>query len=352
MKKSWVFLTLGILFISSAFAFIGHNGSDIALSLNGANTKLQTALDQGKFNSAYTGGASTEKLIYGHNSSEVYVNVGGSVETLAAALSDGKLENTLPGFSPSSSFSIIFGENANKIYITSKGANKTLQQAINDGDFIIASWNIGDWSACSVTACGQKGTQTRTVVCKTQSGTTLDDFFCKTTNPGSSQECKTAACSSCFPEGTLLTLGDGSKESIETVKIGETVLGYDVNKNELVNETVLELESPIREGYYILNLNDGSELKITNEHPVYIKNRNYEGWASIAPEETSKDSSLIVQGLEIGDKVFKSSGSWVEIIGMKYVNEKIQTYNLKRVSGGNTFFADGVLVHNKSGGIF
>jgi len=37
---------------------------------------------------------------------------------------------------------------------------------------------------------------------------------------------------------------------------------------------------------------------------------------------------------------------WISIKRIEYFKEDVQTYNLKSVEG-NTFYADGVLVHNK-----
>ena len=148
---------------------------------------------------------------------------------------------------------------------------------------------------------------------------------------------------SCFPEGTLITLPDKSLKPIEDVKVGDVVLGYDPELRLFKKVTVLELESPIRSDYYIITFEDGSTLKITNEHPIYT----IRGWASINPKITLEDSQMIVKSLVIGDKVLTQNNYWKEITQINRIDEVIQTYNLKSVSNTNTFFADGCLVHNK-----
>jgi hypothetical protein len=56
------------------------------------------------------------------------------------------------------------------------------------------TWSVGAWSACSATACGTQGTQTRSVICKRDDGVTVADSYCTTTKPSTSQACAAAAC--------------------------------------------------------------------------------------------------------------------------------------------------------------
>jgi len=160
---------------------------------------------------------------------------------------------------------------------------------------------------------------------------------------------------SCFLAGTLIDMADGTQKNIEDVKVGDVVLGYDEKRKKTVPSSVLELESPIREGIYNVIFEDGKVLKVTNEHPLYAgkyiedKRMSYEGWASIEPEATLSDADMIVERIVIGDKLLTRDGMKT-IVSLYYVKGEVQTYNLKRVSNTNTFFADGVLAHNKHGG--
>ncbi len=54
------------------------------------------------------------------------------------------------------------------------------------------TWEIWDWWTCSAT-CGW-WTQTRSVVCKRDDGTPVDDSFCPSPKPATSQSCNTQAC--------------------------------------------------------------------------------------------------------------------------------------------------------------
>ncbi len=174
--------------------------------------------------------------------------------------------------------------------------------------------------------------------------------------------------SGCFPAGTKIAMGDGSLRNIEDVKVDDMVLAFDFDINEPRPARVCELMAPVREGVYVLN--DGL-LRLTDNHPVFVMKHGREHWASFNPEMTMKETALDdVVLLEQGDELLtlnvfafedRASGTLQEfapdsfstqfttVKEIGYVAGEIKTYNLKSVEGLCNFFADGVLVHNKSG---
>lgn len=149
---------------------------------------------------------------------------------------------------------------------------------------------------------------------------------------------------SCFVRGTKILMANKTQKNIEDVKAGDKVMGYDGKKE--VSETVQQMESPIRDHHYDVRLANGTILGVTDEHPLYTK----DGWKSIVPVHTANENPTLKVGkLVVGNQVLTSSGEYVEIISMTYKPGRIQVYNLKRVSGNNDFYANGVLSHNKNG---
>src|SRR5690606_37208478 len=70
------------------------------------------------------------------------------------------------------------------------------------------AWSTGSWSGCSATACGSSGTQTRSVVCKANTGTTVADNLCSQPKPATSRSCSARACNSCsLPWGGTIAHG-------------------------------------------------------------------------------------------------------------------------------------------------
>ncbi|HEC82099.1 MAG TPA: hypothetical protein ENI42_06745, partial [Thermoplasmatales archaeon] len=148
----------------------------------------------------------------------------------------------------------------------------------------------------------------------------------------------------CFPAGTKITMADGTIKNIEDVKVGDKVISYDLQHHKKVVGTVLSTESPIREGYYLIN----NRIRVTDEHPFYVmKPDGKVGWAAINPRHLKKSHGMNAFPLEIGDKLFTVNEKWVEITSIVFHPGTIQTYNLKHVSPCNNFYAEGVLVHNK-----
>ncbi|MEA3354232.1 MAG: thrombospondin type-1 domain-containing protein [Campylobacterota bacterium] len=73
------------------------------------------------------------------------------------------------------------------------GASSSNQVTITVIGEPVYDWVISDWGDCEG-ECDTSGTQTRTVVCKDQSGNSADDSSCEGTKPDISQSCSTEKC--------------------------------------------------------------------------------------------------------------------------------------------------------------
>ena len=151
----------------------------------------------------------------------------------------------------------------------------------------------------------------------------------------------------CFPEGTQITMADGTKRNIEDVEIGDKVLTYN-EKTELKEfGYVTDIESPIDDHLYIIN--DGI-IKTTRDHPFYTRKSDGEiVWAAVDKEATIKKMPYLffVEELNIGDEIFTDEGTWVKICKMEYEAGEFQVYNLLGITNNPNFYANGFLVHNR-----
>jgi hypothetical protein len=150
----------------------------------------------------------------------------------------------------------------------------------------------------------------------------------------------------CFPAGTKISMADGLEKNIEDVLVGEKVLSYDEKLGEQVIAEVLELAKPVHYHMYHLKFKNENDLSLTKEHPLFVQNK---GWASIDPQMTLDTHGLKVNKIELGDFVLDLNNNWVEIVEIIYedIEEGVQTYNLNKIAGTATYYAEGMLVHNK-----
>ncbi len=140
---------------------------------------------------------------------------------------------------------------------------------------------------------------------------------------GNNLQITAGGSSVCFSGETRISTPNGVT-MIKDLKIGDTVLGYDIEADKKVEVKVLDLFSRKANSFYILN----NHIQVTPEHPFYTS----KGWKK-------------VKDLAIGDKLFTADG-WLKLSSKEKVNQELLVYNLS-VESPNTYFAEGVLVHNK-----
>lgn len=76
----------------------------------------------------------------------------------------------------------------------------------------------------------------------------------------------------CFAPGTAITLGDGTKRSIEDIRVGDEVLTIDGTTHK-VSETMVHQHSGVL--YQISSYAGGKPMLLTDEHPVWVRRPQY-----------------------------------------------------------------------------
>lgn len=160
-------------------------------------------------------------------------------------------------------------------------------------------------------------------------------------NDGGSTDHECTTC--CFAVGTRIEMADGSFKNIEDVIIGDLVKSYDPNQQKFVEGRVTALESPVRNHLTTIKFQNGDELKLTNEHPLYTE----KGWASIDPEATMTDHGMKVKTLRVGQQVRHIAKGWLRVGSIFTKTSRQKVYNLASVEPYSTYIAGGVVAHNK-----
>ena len=151
----------------------------------------------------------------------------------------------------------------------------------------------------------------------------------------------------CLTGETLISMADGTQKQIKDVVVGDKVLSYNTETHKLEITTVETLIHVKRTELVYITFADGSQIKITPDHPMFSER----GWIVYSPEKGQRaysDIELQATGTQIGDMIFSLSLLFdKEIVNMEYVVcEEMDTYTFTTKDNHN-YFAQGVLVHNK-----
>ena len=75
----------------------------------------------------------------------------------------------------------------------------------------------------------------------------------------------------CFVGGTKIALHNKGTIDIEELEVGDKVLTYDFERNELIEATVLQLQKAAHRGLVTYVFENGVEITGTQDHPFRIK---------------------------------------------------------------------------------
>ena len=139
----------------------------------------------------------------------------------------------------------------------------------------------------------------------------------------------------CFGPGTRIDTPSGSIP-IEQVRPGDEVWSYDLTSGRRMVATVVK--TFIHHGKHVrtLSLEDGRALRTTDEHPFYLADEN----RFVPASELAAGTALLVRsGASFERRAVQSLGA--------YELTETTVYNLE-VACFHNYFAEGVLVHNKT----
>ena len=153
---------------------------------------------------------------------------------------------------------------------------------------------------------------------------------------------------SCFVKGTKILMSDSSKKNIEDIKEGDLILNVDIESKTIQVDTVLLVPTELKKYRKIVAVfNNGTTNEFSPAHPYFVLNK---GWAVYDLDEAKTELEFNVVKLEVGDSVYyydKGILKSTTIISITDTKDYIEMYNIENVKNNHTFFANGILVHNK-----
>ncbi len=136
----------------------------------------------------------------------------------------------------------------------------------------------------------------------------------------------------CFLAGTSILMQDNTTKPIEKIKLGDMVKSADEKGKIVANKVTKLYIHPKTKGYLLVETSDARQLKVTQEHRVFSAGE-YKPIGSLPIES---QLSLFKEG-----KLVKTF-----ITAIRKINTLQTVYNFE-VENTHTYFAEGILVHNR-----
>jgi hypothetical protein len=151
----------------------------------------------------------------------------------------------------------------------------------------------------------------------------------------------------CFTAGTKVLMSDGTEKNIEDIDVGDIVKSWNEITNKVEDSKVVKLIQPVHDDMLVIRFSNDVVNENTFDHPYYVKDK---GWCSHSPELTKERYDIDANLLEIGDVCYYNKGGKLEEVEISFIKEnwgEVQTY-IFELDNNYTFFANGILTHNKS----
>jgi hypothetical protein len=162
------------------------------------------------------------------------------------------------------------------------------------------------------------------------------------------RQCQIMNMCYCFAEGSLVAMADGSFKSIESVQIGDSVITFNFENQELEMNPVLHVDALVHHELVKVVFSNGKEIISTEDHPYFVKGK---GWCSFNPQQTQKNYNIQTRQLEASDfclTIKKNKLKKVKILQIEPLEKSLKTYNLTRIGNSNNYFVNGILVNNEN----
>ena len=172
----------------------------------------------------------------------------------------------------------------------------------------------------------------------------------------------------CFTPDTKLTLSHGTQKEIQELAIGDELLSMrmpnaqtedehpivasdvayvdycivELGETELLPAKIVNMFFDFADSYFVIN----GSIKTTGEHPFFVKIPD--GFYLSTRGQNSDEfwAWEYVRNLEVGQIVYDKDMKEISIDTIEEIEEEIEIVNID-VDGNNTYFAEGILVHNK-----
>lgn len=156
-------------------------------------------------------------------------------------------------------------------------------------------------------------------------------------------------CNECFVAGTEVTLANGDVKNIEDMVVGDEVLSSSVVDGKQETQTVLEVNESKATFIVTTELENGTILEHTLEHPHIDANGQLVSYRpDVVRNKGIYSNTKAIRQLEVGTILLTEEGDQRKVVSIdvRECEEETKTYIIK-VNENHNFYANGILTHNK-----
>ena len=147
----------------------------------------------------------------------------------------------------------------------------------------------------------------------------------------------------CVDGETNITMADGTTKKAKDVVVGDEVLSYNDETKQYEKTTIEETINPYREKILEITFEDGSTLKITDDHPL-LSARGWICYNTELGQMAYGTHGVSDKAMQVGDKIITETGAKT-IASIKVIEfedfEMVYTFKL---ANGLAFIANGNIV--------
>lgn len=150
----------------------------------------------------------------------------------------------------------------------------------------------------------------------------------------------------CFASGTSILLSNKTEKNIELIKIGDSILTFNKQTNQLSKAAVTQLVVTRHSNLIKLTFDD-REIIVTDDHPFFTENKQ---WSSVNPDKSNYSylQDNFVTRLSINDNVFvPADNKFIRLKNIEQLVGEQLTYTIE-ITSGDSFIANGLLVKTET----
>lgn len=149
----------------------------------------------------------------------------------------------------------------------------------------------------------------------------------------------------CFSGDTLITMSDHSTKPINTIEVGDEILSYNFDTEELETNEVSQIITRVNRVMFEYVLQNGIRIKASDDHPLFVLGK---GFSSMNPALTMEGYKSLtdVAMIAAGDSLVDKNGNAIQINQIVPIDYPHIVYTINnRYKSSPTFFANGVLTY-------